>query len=198
MDAEGLIQFSYGSSSGIGISTTVGISNGAGYVTAEDLDSLDNIATRIFVPYNRDIAVYSVESSPTQVYMGQQVNVNVTVDNKGEQPEDFQLQALYENLTMNSNVPACPFGPLALADERHQGNSIWIEPSYTSLANFSFGQRFNITVWINTTVPSYSWQILVNYNSTRLAAERCAYTAGSTSEFFSGHVTNPVIRYFAP
>jgi thermitase len=197
LDAEGLIQFSYGSSGRIGISTTVGISNGAGHVTAEDLDSLDNIATRIFVPYNRDIAVYSVESSPTQVYMGQHVNVNVTVGNKGEQPEDFQVQALYENLTMNSNVPACTFGPLALADEPHQGNSIWIEPSYTSLANFSFGQRFNITVWINTTVPSYAWQVCVVYNSTRLAAERCAYTAGSTSEFFSGHVTNPVSPFFS-
>ena len=51
---------------------------------------------------------------------------------------------------------------------------------------------FNLTVWINTSEPSYSWQFKIYFNNTYLNATRAGYTAGSKSEFFQELTTMPV------
>jgi len=68
----------------------------------------------------------------------------------------------------------------------HAGDSIWIEPSFIDLSDaVSVGYRFNITVWINLTVSSASWQFKLTYNKNQLNATGCSYTARDRSDFFS-------------
>jgi len=71
-------------------------------------------------------------------------------------------------------------------DEPHAGDAMWIEPSTIDLSTdvVSVGYRFNVTVWVNLTVSSLSWEFKLRYNKNHLNATRCAYTNGSKSEFF--------------
>jgi hypothetical protein len=193
--ANGIIEFDYQSSSGP-FSATAGISNGAGHIIAENIDNFNGVESRIFLPYRRDVAVYDVQASPVEVYSGQPVSVNVTVGNEGEMQESFDVQVFHENLALNSNVRTSLIGSPTSPNEPHSGDAIWIEPSFVDLDGLSIGQKFNVTLWTNLTRESYSWQIGVIYNSENLNATRASYTAGSSSQFFSGYATIPVAPDF--
>ena len=80
--------------------------------------------------------------------------------------------------------------------EPHTAPAMWIEPSTISFstADVSVGYKFNVTVWVNMDVASYTWQVKMLFDKTQLKADRIGYTHGSKSEFFdfSGSVTVPV------
>ena len=73
----------------------------------------------------------------------------------------------------------------------HPADAMWIESEIVELPAIE-GYMFNLTVWINTSEPCYSWQFKIYFNNTYLNATRAGYTAGSTSEFFEGLTTMPV------
>jgi len=68
-------------------------------------------------------------------------------------------------------------------------NAIWLEPSTIPLMGKSVGYKFNVTAWINLTSTSFTWQVKCNFDGTVFRATRGGYTAGSKSQFFSGHST---------
>jgi len=193
--ADGVIEFDYLSSSEP-FSATVGISNGEGHIIAEDIYDFSGVESRIFLPYRRDVAVYDVQASPAEVYSGQLVSVNTTVGNEGEVPESFDVQVFYENLALNPNVRTSMISSPASPNEPHPGDAIWIEPSFVDLDGLDIGQKFNVTLWTNLTRASYAWQIDLIHNSERLIVTRAGYTAGSSSQFYSGYVTLPVSPLF--
>jgi subtilisin family serine protease len=188
--SDGVIEFDYLSNSEP-FSATVGISNGEGHIIAEDIDNF-GVESRVFLPYRRDVAVYDVQASPAEVYSGQPVSVNVTVGNEGEMQESFDVQVFCENLALNPNVRTSIISSPASPNEPHPGDAIWIEPSFVDLDGLGIGQKFNVTLWTNLTRASYLWQIDIIYNSERLGATRAEYTAGSSSQFYSGYATVPV------
>jgi len=73
----------------------------------------------------------------------------------------------------------------------HPADAMWIESDIVELPAIE-GYTFNLTVWINTSEPCYSWQFKIYFNNTYLNATRAGYTAGSKSEFFEGLTTMPV------
>ena len=180
--ADGAIRFNYGHNNGP-VSATIGISNGAGHILAEDKGSIHYVNSIVFTPFERNVAVYNVTVYPTKVYVGQTVSINVTVGNKGETPENLTVRVYYENASEYSNSTAFPTG---IPNEPHPANAIWVEPSFTDLTNYSIGERFNVTAWLNLTEPSFAWQINLIYDKTILNATRCGYTANSQSQFFEG------------
>jgi uncharacterized protein YraI len=72
--------------------------------------------------------------------------------------------------------------------------AIWTEPASISLntGSHGVGYKFNVTVYISTTGLTYVWQVKVHFNPAHIKANRAAYTAGGTSQFFSGHGAIPV------
>jgi len=87
----------------------------------------------------------------------------------------------------------------AVPDEPHAGDAMWIEPSNITLstATHSVGYRFNVTVWINLTISSASWQFKVAYDKNHLNATGAGYTAGEKSDFYSNITTIPLPFSFA-
>jgi len=69
----------------------------------DDVDSSDNtfvaglVEVRIKPPPIHDIAVSNVFSSALKVYIGDDLNVNVTVKNNGDQAESFNVLLSYDN-----------------------------------------------------------------------------------------------------
>ena len=84
------------------------------------------------------------------------------------------------------------------ANEPHSANAMWVEPSSVAFdaSNASVGTKFNVTVWLNMTENIFAYQIGMLYNRTQLKCTRAAFTAGTTSTYYSGHATSappPVI-----
>jgi len=71
-------------------------------------------------------------------------------------------------------------------------NSIWLEPSIIPLMGKTVGYKFNVTAWTNLNTPSFCWQIKCTFNGDVFRVTRAGYTAGVTSQFFSGHSIVPV------
>jgi hypothetical protein len=93
--------------------------------------------------------------------------------------------------------------PLVQATEPavpHNADAMWIEPATVDLTGTSagVGYMFNVTVWINLTKTSSTWQFVLAYNSNHLNATRCGYTgpSGTKSDFFSGLATLPLTPTF--
>jgi hypothetical protein len=92
-------------------------------------------------------------------------------------------------VTMNTNHQLKAFFASPLV-----APAVWITPKTLSFdtVHTHVGDRFNVTVWINTTKPSYAWQVQVNYNASQLNVVRADYTGAGTSLFFTGHGAIPV------
>jgi len=56
----------------------------------------------------------------------------------------------------------------------------------------NIGDKFNVTLHIATTGPSYVWQCKVNFNPAQIHAVRADYTGVGKSLFFTGHGSIPV------
>ena len=72
--------------------------------------------------------------------------------------------------------------------------AVWVTPEnlFFDTAHNSLGDKFNVTIWMSTTGPSYVWQVKVNFNASQIMAARVDYTGVGKSEFFAGHGTIPV------
>jgi len=81
--------------------------------------------------------------------------------------------------------------------EPHAAPAMWIEPSTIDVLGLglSFGDKFNVTVWLNMDVGTYVWQFKMLYNNAQLKALRAVYTHNAKSEFFdfAGSITIPVV-----
>ena len=66
-------------------------------------------------------------------------------------------------------------------------NSMWIEPSTLSFSTSTtpVGTRFNVTIWLNMTTPTNSWQFYLVYKMAYLNAVRTDYT-GSGKSMWAG------------
>jgi hypothetical protein len=83
------------------------------------------------------------------------------------------------------------------SEEPHVANALWIEPSSIPLdiSKVDVGYRFNVTVWVNLTDNSFTWQVKLLFNNTYFNATRAGYTAGSVSDWAThrtGGATVPV------
>jgi hypothetical protein len=81
-------------------------------------------------------------------------------------------------------------------NEPHQADALWMEPS-TSLVRTA-GEKFNLTIWLNSTEECFAWQVKILFNSTHFNVSRLGYTNGEKSDFFSNHQTItivPIINY---
>jgi hypothetical protein len=82
-------------------------------------------------------------------------------------------------------------------NEPHNADAMWLEPSVLNASDLSIGLKFNITVWLNTSVACGGWQFHLIYNKNVLNATGCGYTAGSKSELFQNvTATMPVDPQF--
>ncbi|RLI03228.1 hypothetical protein DRO30_01405, partial [Candidatus Bathyarchaeota archaeon] len=180
---DGTIYFNYGRNDGR-ISATIGISNGVNHILAQEQERIDYIDTIVFTPFYRDVAVYNATVYPNRVFSGEPVNINVTVLNVGEKPENFNV-----SVYVTQTGTALSVSVLSEPIEHHPADAMWIEPSCIDLTGYTTGQKFNVTVWLNVTEASYVWQFKIYFNNTYLNAIRAGYTAGLQREFFEGLTT---------
>jgi hypothetical protein len=136
--ADGVIQFNYGNSSGP-VSATIGISNGIDEVLAEDIAELNYVNTVVFTPPppapppQRDaIAVTGLAVSPTDIYQGWIVNVDVTVANLEDAPYDLSVSLYYDD-----NLVTIEY--------------VYVQPNETLNVNFQWGTIF-VTASHNYTI----------------------------------------------
>jgi len=100
----------------------------------------------------------------------------------------FALVSVTFLLPVHADTPAEP----------HAGDAIWVEPLLIDLSTppVSVGYKFNVTVFINLTVSSASWEFKLSYKKDHLNATRAGYTAGDKSDFFRNLVTLPLSPTF--
>jgi hypothetical protein len=69
--------------------------------------------------------------------------------------------------------------------EHHSANALWVEPSSITIDinKVSIGYKFNVTVWVNLTDNSFTWQVKLLFNNTYFNATRAGYTAESFSNW---------------
>jgi hypothetical protein len=83
-------------------------------------------------------------------------------------------------------------GAITLDVASHPASAIWIEPATVDVAGKGIGDKFNVTVWTNTSTPTFAWQVTVNFDSAYLNVTGVGYTSDSASQFFAGHTIVPV------
>jgi len=78
-----------------------------------------------------------------------------------------------------------------ISPKPHAADAMWVEPSSVTFtaSNATVDQKFNMTVWLNMTESIFSYQVGMHYNSTLLMCTRAKYTAGTSSQYVSGHTT---------
>ncbi len=96
------------------------------------------------------------------------------------------------------SVPLMLPAHAATPTEPHSADAIWVEPSLTDLSSppVSVGYKFNVTVWVNMTESSASWEFKMVYDKNLLNATRSRYTAGSKSDFFKDLITMSMAAQF--
>ncbi len=72
--------------------------------------------------------------------------------------------------------------------------AFWIEPETLNFdtRTTNVGDKFNVTVWISTSAPIFTWQTKVTFDTTQLNIVRADYTGVGKSQFLTGHSTVPV------
>jgi hypothetical protein len=75
---------------------------------------------------------------------------------------------------------------------------MWISPTITRLSHSQdqVGSKLNVTIWVNSTLETKGWQIILIYQNEFINATRTGYTAGGKSDFYKDVFTtfpvNPV------
>lgn len=88
-------------------------------------------------------------------------------------------------------VFAWPNGVKAV--ESHTGNAMWIDPPTLNFTtNGATGSKFNVTVYGNVNVTTFTYQCMLHFDPSQIVCDRAGYTATATSQFFAGHTTFPV------
>lgn len=94
--ADGVIQFNYGYNNGT-VSATLGISNGAGHILAEDVTDLNHIHTIIFTPFQPEHELIVSLEAPKFLKPSKSALLNATVYNLGLSNETEMNLFLYIN-----------------------------------------------------------------------------------------------------
>jgi len=180
--SDGVIQFNYGYSDGLA-SATVGISNGAGDMLAEDLTDLNYIKTIKFVPHllKHDVAITSVEASPSEVMVGDTVNVHVVTENQGNFTESYTVTA-YATSQPNSTIHVNTLN----------STRIFLDPNnyIFDAAGVSIGYRFNVTVKVEDATNLAGWQVCLRYNDTIINVTRWFEPTWDPTYVFYGRMTS--------
>jgi len=147
--SDGVIQFNYEYSNGL-VSATIGLSNGAGDILAEDLTSLNYISTMVFEPFVtpgmiHDVAVTEVTVSSNIVYQGWIVGINVTVANLGNATETFTATLYYDNTVISTQ------------------NVQDLEPNATLTLSFAWNTT-NVPCGQNYTIKAFASNVLGESN----------------------------------
>ena len=133
LGSDGVIQFNYGQNNGP-IWATVGISNGAGAILAEDVTDLNYTNTILFTPFRteHDLEVYL--DAPDNLAPGQSSILNATVTNSGLNGETgVELQLLINDTIVDSVVI-----PELLTESSYTANYAWTPTAYG---------KYNITAY---------------------------------------------------
>jgi hypothetical protein len=82
----------------------------------------------------------------------------------------------------------------ALAAPPYDADAFWIEPDTLTFdtATTSIGDTFMVTVWANTSVSTFTWQVYLTFNTAHINVINVGYTGVGKSLFFTGHTTSPV------
>jgi len=136
--ANGVIQFNYGYNNGP-ISATIGISNGAGHILAEDVSNVNYIRTIVFAPYplKNDVAIVSVEPSAHEVLVGDTVDVTVVTENRGNATESFTVTA-YASPSNSTKLLVLP--PYVVNESLAPGMTFAINASVANVVNLGMWQ----------------------------------------------------------
>ncbi len=165
LSSEGVIQFNYDHFVGHPLAT-VGISNGAGHILAEDLSNLDFGDTVVFLPFLgiRNVAVDSVSPSAKEAPAGNPVNIAVVVENKGNFSENFQVStyAVVQTTSQTSSL-------MHSLETR-----VYLDPSEYNFTTDSVqpGYLFNVTFRVDNVANLYTWQVGVYFDGTILKPTR--------------------------
>jgi len=93
------------------------------------------------------------------------------------------LRKLVVFLTLG--VLLMPYAAVEFPVRAMSADSMWIEPSSLDLSCTPVGAKFNVTVWLNVTSPTYLWQIYLIYKKAHLNATCCGLT-GNGKSLWSG------------
>jgi len=133
LNVNGIIQFNYAYNDGP-VSATIGISNGAGHILAEDATSINYINTIVFTPFlpEHDLAV--TLRAPSMLRAGTSTNLMATVYNRGCSNEtNVEL-----HLLINGSIVAS-----TIIDELPAGSN----QSMTYRWSPSVAGEYNVTVY---------------------------------------------------
>lgn len=118
--ADGVIQFNYESNNGP-ISATIGTSNGAGHILAEDVTSLNYIHTIMFTPFQPEHELIVDLEAPAFSKPGDSTLLNATVQNYGLINETSVGLFLFINGTVVNSTTI----PKLLTGEYYTINYLW-------------------------------------------------------------------------
>jgi hypothetical protein len=162
LSSEGIIQLNFGPTSNL-VTATVGISDGAENMLAEEMLNIDKANTIVFMPSlgKRDVAITNVVASTPKVQVGDPVGITVTVENKGNFTENFYLTtfAIQQDSSTTSSM---------------QSTRIYLDPQQClySGSSVSIGYRFNITARVEDVSDLLTWQIGLYFNGSILKVNR--------------------------
>lgn len=81
----------------------------------------------------------------------------------------------------------------------HDAQSFWLEPTSVDLTTANplhiKGYKFNLTLFLNTTWPTASYQVAVTCDTTMLAIIDAGWTAGSKSQFYETKSTSASLNF---
>jgi PKD repeat protein len=104
LGSDGEIKFNYGQNNGL-ISATVGISNGAGEILAEDVTDLNYINTILFTPFRPEHDLEVRLEAPTNLAPDRSAILNATVSNLGLNNEtSVELQLFVNGTIVDSDI----------------------------------------------------------------------------------------------
>ncbi|NIV68233.1 hypothetical protein GWN43_05235 [Candidatus Bathyarchaeota archaeon] len=134
-----------------------------------------------------DGAVHNLTVYPTEVYVGQTVNINVTIANEGETSENFTVTAYHGNVS-SPKPPSSPPYPA--------GPRISLDPSENifHLNETSIGHRFNVTAWVENAMSLGGAQIQLHFNDTILNVTRWF----TVDEGDGGFMPSPITAFPEP
>jgi hypothetical protein len=144
----------------------------------------------------------SIQEISSAVRKDRLENLNSTWKNnnyKGEKMVGYRMRKYVIGfttlLTLSLMFSVVAFSPVyAVTPTPHQANAMWVEPPVESYSSSTpVGTKFNVTIWLNVTVNTNSWQFFLVYNHTILQALRCDYTGIGKSQW-SG--SKPVYTVF--
>jgi hypothetical protein len=80
-------------------------------------------------------------------------------------------------------------------DSDPAADSMWMEPSEVDVSGMSIHDKFNVTVWLNTTENVGSWQFYLIYDKAKVNVTRSGLTGtgGTKSQFFENTGTTTFV-----